>query len=88
MKLPYLNSKALHDGRKYKMSIFAMFIMLVTFVFTGYNELVKETYTELLMGLSSLYAVYCGSNVGNKWVLGKHGKLVGKEGDLQDPPTE
>lgn len=76
------------DGRKYRMGILFAFLMLAGLGVACMNEVASDLYSEFLTGLGMLYFVYNSGNVGNKWVLGKHGKLMARVGDLQDPPEE
>lgn len=76
------------DGRKYRMGMIFAFLMLAGLGIAGMNAVVSDMYSEFLTGLGMLYFVFCSGNVGNKWVLGKHGKLMAAVGEIQDPVTE
>jgi hypothetical protein len=64
------------DGRKYRMGILMMLVLLGGFALAGVNPVLASLYPELITGLGIIYLTYCGGNVGNKWVLGKKGGLT------------
>ena len=64
------------DGRKYRMAMWFSFFLLIGIFLAGKNEVMSDLYSEFITGLGMLYFVYCSGNVGNKWILGKHGKLI------------
>lgn len=74
------------DGRKYRLALIFAGIMALGLGLASQNSMMQEMYSEFLTGISVIYISYCGGNVGNKWVWGKHGKLVGaSEPEVEDP---
>lgn len=63
------------DGRKYRLAIISMFILLGGFGLAGLNPAFAAIYTELITAILGINALYYGGNVGNKWVIGKSGRL-------------
>jgi len=61
----------LPDGRKYRMGIIMMMVMLVGFGLAGLNPVYVSLFPSLLTGLSAIYFTFCGGNIGSKWVTGK-----------------
>lgn len=68
------------------MGILFAFLMLAGLGVASMNAVMVDLYSEFLTGISIIYFTFCSGNVGNKWVLGKHGKLIARVGDLADPP--
>jgi hypothetical protein len=59
------------DGRKYRMGIIMMFVLLAGFGLAGLNPVLTSLYTELITGCSLLYFTYCSGNVSNKLVTAR-----------------
>lgn len=76
------------DGRKYRMGIIMMLVLLGSFALAGVNPVLAAVYPELITGLGIIYLTYCGGNVGNKWVLGKKGGLTMESEQPKPDPDE
>lgn len=63
------------DGRKYRLAIISMFVLLGGFGLAGLNPAFAAVYAELVTAILGINALYYGGNVGNKWVIGKSGGL-------------
>ena len=74
------------NGRKYTMGLIIMLAMMTGFGLASFNPILLKIYSDLLTGLSMIYMIYCGGNVGNKWVIGRKGGLQMGAGQ-QAPPT-
>ena len=72
-------SKALSDGRKYRLALTFAAIMILGLLLSTAIPAIETLYGEFVTSLVALYLAYCGGNVSNKWVLGKHGKLSDPE---------
>jgi hypothetical protein len=64
------------DGRKYRLVIFSMALILGAFGLTALNPVLATLFPEFITGIISLNFLYMGGNVSNKWVLNKAGKLT------------
>lgn len=58
----------LPDGRKYRLAIILTLMMVLGFGLAGYNPVLIGLYSQLLTGFAMIYGIYCGGNIGNKWV--------------------
>jgi predicted outer membrane lipoprotein len=76
------------DGRKYRMAFLFAGLMVLGLLLAGRFEIIKDLYSEFVTGLGILYFTYCTGNVGNKWVLGKHGALQAQMGTGEPEPEE
>ena len=70
------------DGRKYRMGITMMLVMIASFGLAGLNPMLAKLFPDFLTGLAMIYVTYCGGNIGKHWVNGK------KEEPAQLPPGE
>lgn len=66
----------LPDGRKYRLVIISLFVLLGGFALAGLNPTFAAVYAELVAAILGLNALYYSGNVGNKWVVGKAGGLT------------
>lgn len=78
----------LPDGRKYRLAVIMMLVMLVGFGLAGLNPVMSALYPQLLTGLTAIYFTFCGGNIGSKWVTGKNGDLQISGGGQQKPPED
>jgi len=60
-----------YNSRKFRMGLLAMLLLLTGACLVFLNPLMIEVYTAYVGGIVTLYGVYCGMNVANKWALGK-----------------
>ncbi len=68
------NPKLQNNGRKYRMTLIAMLIILAGYGLTVLNPVLQTSYAELAGGIVGLVLVYCGGNVSNKFVLTRPGR--------------
>ena len=61
------------------MTLIAMLMLLAGYALTVLNTTLATSYAELAGGIVGLVLVYCGGNVGNKFVLTRPGR---------EPPPE
>lgn len=66
----------LPDGRKYRLTIMTMLILLAAFGVAGLNPALAALYPQLVTALLGLVFVYCGGNIGNKFVSKNGGPPV------------
>jgi threonine/homoserine/homoserine lactone efflux protein len=59
------------DGRKYKLALIVMAIMLGAFALCTVNPVLLKALDSFLAGLGTIYLLYCGGNVTTKWVANK-----------------
>ena len=82
------NINLLPDGRKYRMGLLFAAAMLLGLGLACTNPIIAGLYSEFLTGLGMLYLVFCGGNVGNKWIVGKKGGLLAQIGSPPPPPKD
>lgn len=74
--LARLRSNNDRDGRKYRMSVLFAAILFTAFLVVCTNPIAfGSLYTQLITALITILTIFCGGNIYNKHVLGKHGKL-------------
>jgi len=61
----------IRNGRKYKLALIVMTLLLSAFGLVALAPSLGRMFPELATALVSTLLVYCGGNVGNKWVSGK-----------------
>lgn len=71
-----------HNGRKYKLTLISLLLLVAGFTLTTVNPLLAKVYAEFTGGIIGILLVYCGGNVSNKWVLGK-----AQGASVDDPPA-
>lgn len=74
--------------RKYKIALLSLALCTVCFIGTGFFEGLEENYGTFVMAVGMVLGLYGGANVGNKWVLAKHGVLKGPKGEVLEEETE
>jgi len=84
-----IKTPSIPDGRKYRMSIICLFVLLAGFGVAGLNPVFVKLYSELITAVLGVLFVYCGGNVANKWSIGKKDGLTvgaGRPTIQQGPP--
>ncbi len=74
--------------RKYKIALLSLALCTVCFIGTGFFEGLQENYGTFVMAVGMVLGLYGGANVGNKWVLAKHGVLRGPKGEVLEEQSE
>lgn len=74
------------DGRKYRMGLLFAGLMLLGLALASKGIVPDELYSSFITGIGAIYFTYCSGNIGNKWVLGKHGALQARVGMPEEPP--
>lgn len=64
------------DGRKYRMAIICLLVLLAGFALAGVNPVFAKLYAELITAVLGVQAVYSGLNVANKYAISKKGDLT------------
>lgn len=69
------------DGRKYRLAIISLVIVLTGFGVACINPILAKLYSELVAAVLGILFVYSGGNVAKEWANGKKERTV-----LQGPP--
>jgi len=64
------------NGRKYKLALITMTLLLAAFGLVALVPTLERMFPDLATALVGTLLVYCGGNVGNKFVTGKGIKFV------------
>lgn len=70
------------SDRKYKIALLSLALCTVCFLATGFIPALEENYGTFVMAIGMVLGLYGGANVGNKWVLAKHGVLKNPNGQV------
>lgn len=68
--------------RKYKVALMALALCTACFAGTAFSERLGDNYGTFVMAMGMVLGLYGSANVGNKWVLAKHGVLKGPKGEV------
>ncbi len=77
------------DGRKYRLSLISLLVILTAFGIAILNPVFVGLYSELVAGVLAILFVYCGGNVGKSWAVGKKDGLTVSSGGtkvIKGPP--
>ncbi len=70
--------------RKYKVALLSLALCTICFVGTAFFEKLGDNYSTFVMAVGMVLGLYGGANVGNKWVLAKHGALFPPPGEPEE----
>lgn len=56
--------KMARNGRKFRLALMSMFIMTAAFAVTATVPGMGVLFAEHMTGIATIYAIYCGGNVG------------------------
>lgn len=70
--------------RKYKVALLSLALCTACYIGTGFFDGLKDNYGTFVMAVGMVLGLYGGANVGNKWVLAKHGVLKGSNGSVEE----
>ena len=59
------------NSRKYRMGLIAMIVVICLSGLILVNPIFIEVLPSLIGSVVTIYGIYCGMNVANKWALGK-----------------
>lgn len=74
--------------RKYRIALLSLALCTLAFLATAYNDKLGTNYGTFVMAVGMVLGLYGGANVGNKWVLAKHGVLKGPNGEVEEEEEE
>tara|TARA_Y100001973_G_C5072584_1_gene268331 strand:+ start:78 stop:329 length:252 start_codon:yes stop_codon:yes gene_type:complete len=63
-----MEEQKLRNGRKFRLTILLSVLCLLGFFVTVTHTELSKNYEELCDTLVTILLVYCGGNVGNKWL--------------------
>ena len=66
-----IDKEEITPGRKYRLALISLLILLAGFGVSAVNPVLASLYPQLITGVISVLFVYCGGNVANKIVLKK-----------------
>ena len=70
-----------YSGRKYRLSLIALSVMLGGFMIVPFNTVLQSAYSELITGVIGVLVLYFGGNNASKYIATKYGEIV-------DPPQD
>ena len=59
------------NSRKYRMGLIAMIVIMGLGSLVFISPLFLESLPAMIGAIVTIYGIYCGMNVANKWTLGK-----------------
>lgn len=58
----------MQQSRKYRLTLFCLGLVVIGFIATAVVASLSVVYAEYLAGILGLLTIYCGGNVGSKYV--------------------
>jgi hypothetical protein len=58
-------------GRKYNLTLICVAALVAAYAASGFFSSLQTTFGQFAMGLSGLLGLYCGGNIGSKYVTKK-----------------
>ena len=66
-----LSEEGAPPGRKFLLGKYMMLLITLGFLVTALESSLGTNYTAFIGGLSAMFAIFCGGNVGDRWVSNK-----------------
>lgn len=63
-------NEKLPDGRKYKLALICLIVLLAGFALASSNPIFVKLYPDLVTAVLGIMFIYSGGNVANKWSIG------------------
>lgn len=63
--------ESVYNSRKFRMGLLAILVILAAGFACYLIPTFVQLYSSLVSGIVTIYGIYCGMNVANKYVLGK-----------------
>jgi hypothetical protein len=69
--------------RKFRIAILSLALCTLCFGATAFSEALGDNFGTFVMAVGMVLGLYGGANVGNKWVLAKHGGLQQLDAEVE-----
>lgn len=93
MKLPIniekeLPASSVGPGRKYILGRTAMLLLVACYLMTHFSSLLGSNFVTLIGGITGLYGLYCGGNIGDTFASNRPQVQVVADRRRVSPPVE